>query len=216
MSDLLSQLYPDQSGPPDELELLTAISSKFSDSIAAKQATLDACGPALLQMARLIARTYENGGRLLTMGNGGSACDAAHVAVEFNHPVTVGRPALPAIHLGADLPMVTAVGNDVGFDQIFARQVISHGRRGDALIGISTSGNSTNLLAAFAVARRQGLTTLGLAGHDGGKMARSELDCCVVVPANSVHRIQEAHLTCYHILWDLTHTLLADSRGNTP
>lgn len=216
MSDPLSLLYPEADGPPSDAELLVSIQTKFEDSIAAKRATLEACGPTLLRMAQLLAKTFTAGGRLLTMGNGGSACDAAHVAVEFNHPITVGRPALPAIHLGADLPMLTAVGNDVGFEQIFARQVISHGRKGDALIGISTSGNSKNLLAAFAVARRQGLTTLGLAGNDGGRMARSEdVQCCAVVPSTSVHRIQESHLASYHILWDLVHTLLADARGVT-
>ena len=124
-------------------------------------------------MAHAIADVYRRDGRLLCMGNGGSSCDAAHVAVEFLHPVTAGRPALCAVNLVADTAMLTAVGNDVGIGHIFVRQVIAQARRGDALIGISTSGNSENLLAGFAAAKRQGAVTLGLAGGDGGRMKAS-------------------------------------------
>jgi len=110
--------------------------------------------------------------------------------------------------------MMTAVGNDVGFNHIFVRQVIAQARPGDGLIGLSTSGNSENLLAAFAKAKEMGVVTIGLTGYDGGKMAHSaELDHCLVVQSESIHRIQETHLAIYHILWDLTHTLLADDRG---
>ena len=148
------------------------------------------------------------------MGNGGSSCDASHVAVEFVHPVTAGRPALAAINLVADLAMISAVGNDVGFEQVFARQIIAQGRPGDGLIGISTSGNSANLLAAFARAKELGLVTIGLAGGDGGKMKSSGLvDCLLVVPSTSIHRVQECHVATYHIIWDLVHTILADDRG---
>src|SRR5258707_1331102 len=112
-------------------------------------------------------------GRLFAMGNGGSSCDAAHIAVEFLHPVTTGRPALTAINLVADTAMMTAVGNDVGFGLIFVRQLVAQARSGDALIGVSTSGNSENLLAAFAKAQEMGLLTIGLSGHDGGRMAAS-------------------------------------------
>jgi D-sedoheptulose 7-phosphate isomerase len=158
---------------------------------------------------------WRSGGKLFAMGNGGSSCDASHIAVEFLHPITAGRPALPAVDLGADLAMITAVGNDVGFDQIFARQLIAQARAGDGLIGFSTSGNSENLLAAFAVARRQGLVTFGFAGGDGGRMkSAGVVDHCLVVETNSVHRVQECHVAAYHILWDLVHTLLADARGS--
>jgi D-sedoheptulose 7-phosphate isomerase len=106
------------------------------------------------------------------------------------------------------------VGNDIGFGHIFLRQLIALARRGDGVVGFSTSGNSENLLAAFAKAKELGLVTIGLAGHDGGKMARSvDLDHCLVAPGDSIHRIQETHLTIYHILWDLVHTLLAEDRG---
>ncbi len=110
--------------------------------------------------------------------------------------------------------MMTAVGNDVGFSHIFVRQVIAQARPGDGLIGVSTSGNSENLLAAFAKAREMGLVTIGLSGNAGGKMlTHAALDHCLVVHSDSIHRIQECHVAIYHILWDLTHTLLADDRG---
>lgn len=148
------------------------------------------------------------------MGNGGSSCDAAHIAVEFNHPVTAGRPALAAVNLTADLAMISAVGNDVGFEHVFVRQVIAQARPGDGLIGVSTSGNSPNLIAAFAKAKELGLVTIGLAGGDGGLMRRAgTVDHCLVVPSSSIHRIQECHVAAYHILRDLVHTPLASDRG---
>jgi D-sedoheptulose 7-phosphate isomerase len=111
--------------------------------------------------------------------------------------------------------MMSAIGNDVGFDQIFARQVIAQARAGDGLIGFSTSGNSPNLMAAYGVAKERGIVTLGLAGGDGGKMKSSQLvDHCLVVETGSVHRTQECHVAAYHILWDIVHTLLADDRGS--
>ena len=111
--------------------------------------------------------------------------------------------------------MISAVGNDVGFEHVFVRQVIAQARPGDGLIGVSTSGNSPNLLAAFAKAKEIGLTTIGLCGGDGGAMkAAGAVDHCLVVPSGSIHRIQECHVAAYHILWDLVHTLLADDRGS--
>ena len=160
-------------------------------------------------------RCLSRGGRLFSMGNGGSSCDASHIAVEFVHPITAGRPALAAINLVADIAMISAVGNDVGFDQVFVRQIIAQAKAGDGLIGISTSGNSANLISAFAKAKEMGLATIGLAGGDGGKMkASGVVDHCLVVPTTSIHRIQECHVAAYHILWDLVHTLLADDRGS--
>jgi D-sedoheptulose 7-phosphate isomerase len=148
------------------------------------------------------------------MGNGGSSCDAAHIAVEFLHPVTTGRPALAAVNLDADVAMLTAVANDVGFGHVFVRQLIALARAGDALIGVSTSGNSQNLLAAFAQAKAIGLATIGLSGMQGGAMAHSpDVDHCLVVETDSIHRVQETHVVIYHILWDLVHTLLAHQRA---
>ena len=171
-------------------------------------------GQTVVDAAKTVADVYRGGGRLFTMGNGGSSCDAAHVAVEFLHPITAGRPALTAIDLTCDRTMMTAVGNDVGFDHIFARQIIAQGRPGDGLIGISTSGNSANLIKAFLKAKEMGMKTIGLAGNTGGEMAAIGLDHCLIVETDSIHRIQECHVAIYHILWDLVHTLLADERGN--
>jgi D-sedoheptulose 7-phosphate isomerase len=169
---------------------------------------------AIADIAAMIADVYRGNGRLFSMGNGGSSCDAAHIAVEFLHPITAGRPALTAIDLTCDRTMMTAVGNDVGFDHIFVRQIIAQGRRGDGLIGISTSGNSANLVKAFLWAKKMGLKTIGLSGNTGGEMAQIGLDHCLTVETDSIHRIQECHVAIYHVLWDLVHTLLADDRGN--
>jgi D-sedoheptulose 7-phosphate isomerase len=128
------------------------------------------------------------------------------------HPVIVGRKALPAICLNNDTAMVTAVANDVGFADVVTRQIIALGQEGDMLLAISTSGNSENLLRAFATARRMKLITIGFAGNDGGKMAEMQaagrLDYCLTVPTASIHRIQESHVTLYHVLWDLVHSFL--------
>ena len=158
-----------------------------------------------------LAKAFHRGRKLLVCGNGGSATDAQHIAVEFMHPITVGRKALPAVCLTNDMAMMTAVANDVGFEDVFSRQIIALGSEGDALIGISTSGNSENLMQAFATARRMKLVTIGLAGADGGKMASQSdglLDYCLTVPTSSIHRIQETHVTLYHIIWDMVHTFL--------
>lgn len=215
----LRELYPFLHGGRQDAgalrqALLQSVRHKAGDSVAVKQRFFDAEGPAVVAVAEAIAGVYRRNGRMFSMGNGGSSCDASHFAVEFLHPVTAGRPALTAVNLASDMAMITAVGNDVGFGHVFLRQLIALGRRGDGLIGFSTSGSSENLLAAFAKAKELGVVTIGLAGHDGGKMARSpDLDHCLVVSSDSIHRIQETHLAIYHILWDLVHTLLAEDRG---
>lgn len=220
--DPLRELYPFLHGERQDRDrlneaLLESVRQKAAHSVEIKHRFFADNAQAVVDVARAIAEVYRRGGRMLSMGNGGSSCDAAHFAVEFLHPITAGRPALTAINLVADEAMITAVGNDVGFDHVFVRQVIAHGRRGDGLIGFSTSGNSRNLLSAYAKAREMGLTTIGLAGGDGGEMARSpHLDHCLVVATDSIHRTQETHVALYHILWDLVHTLLADERGALP
>jgi D-sedoheptulose 7-phosphate isomerase len=216
----LQGLYPFLHGvaqAPEKLDasLSRSIDDKARDSRDANAAFFAAAAPVLVSAAKSLATVYRGGGRLFSMGNGGSSCDASHIAVEFVHPVTAGRPALAAINLAADIAMISAVGNDVGFEHIFARQVIAHGKAGDGLVGFSTSGNSANLIAAFVKAKAVGLVTIGFAGGDGGRMKTSaSLDHCLVVPSTSIHRIQECHVAAYHILWDLVHTLLADDRGS--
>jgi D-sedoheptulose 7-phosphate isomerase len=215
----LHSLYPFLHGSQQDAAklraaLLDSVRQKARHSVEVKQAFFAENGPAVIAVAEAIAGVYRGKGRLFSMGNGGSSCDAAHFAVEFLHPVTAGRPALTALNLAADMAMITAVGNNVGFGHIFVRQVIAQVGRGDGLVGFSTSGNSENILAAFAKAKELGAVTVGFSGADGGKMARSpDLNHCLVVPSDSIHRIQKTHMAIYHILWDFVHTLLAEDRG---
>lgn len=215
----LDKLYPflhhgRQDAASLEAALRHSVAVKAQESREASTRFFRQQGDRLVAAATALADMWRAGGRLFAMGNGGSSCDAAHITVEFLHPITAGRPALPVVNLGADLAMISAVGNDVGFDQIFARQLIAQSHAGDGLIGFSTSGNSANLMAAFAVAKKRDLTTFGFAGGDGGRMSSAGVvDHCLVVETSSVHRVQECHIAGYHILWDLVHTLLADARG---
>jgi D-sedoheptulose 7-phosphate isomerase len=216
----LQALYPFLHGQAQEPAKLAAvlaqsIADKARESRETNERFFAASAPALLSAAKAIAGVYRGGGRLFAMGNGGSSCDAAHIAVEFSHPVTAGRPALAAINLSADAALLTALGNDLGIEHVFARQILAQGRAGDGLIGVSTSGNSANLIAGFLKAREMGLVTIGLAGGDGGRMAScGAVDHCLAVPSLSIHRVQECHVAAYHILWDLVHSLLADDRGS--
>jgi D-sedoheptulose 7-phosphate isomerase len=219
--EVLEGLYPFLHGErqePAKLDpvLLHSIQEKARESRETNARFFDEQASILVAAAKAVANVYRNGGRLFSMGNGGSSCDAAHVAVEFAHPITTGRPALPAISLVADLAMISAIANDIGFEHVFVRQLIAQGRIGDGLIGFSTSGNSSNLINAFAKAKEMGITTIGLAGGGGGKMKTSGMvDHCMAVQTTSIHRIQECHVVAYHILWDLVHTLLADARHPT-
>lgn len=217
--DQLQSLYPflhgiEKNAEADHVALLESVRQKAAHSVDAKQRFFADNSEALIAAAQAIADVYRANGRLFSMGNGGSSCDAAHFAVEFQHPVTAGRPSLPAMNLCVDTAMLTAVANDVGISHVFVRQLGAHARRGDGVMGFSTSGNSDNLLAAYRKAKDMGLVTLGLAGGNGGEMKASGMvDHCLVVDTDSIHRVQEVHVACYHILWDLVHTLLADRRG---
>jgi len=214
----LETLYPFLHGGAKDPEreqqaLLESVQKKATASLATKQAFYGDNAESMIDAARAIAGVYRQDGRMFCMGNGGSSCDASHFAVEFQHPVTAGRPALPAVNLVTDFAVTSAVSNDVGVEHVFARQLEAHARSGDGLIGFSTSGNSANLMAAYRRAKALELVTFGLAGGNGGTMLSSGLvDYCLVVRSDSIHRVQEVHVSIYHILWDLTHTLLADSR----
>jgi D-sedoheptulose 7-phosphate isomerase len=160
--------------------------------------------PALAACAERMASAFDAGARLFTFGNGGSACDAEHLALEFLHPVIEKRPALPAIALTASQPLLTAIGNDQDFALVFAQQLRTLARAGDIAIGISTSGKAANVVRGLAAARELGLLTVGVTGRDGGKL-REVCEHCFTVPSFSIHRIQEAHGTLIHLLWDLVH-----------
>jgi D-sedoheptulose 7-phosphate isomerase len=219
IDDFSRSFYPflhDEQKRPEDLtrELTFSLMEKVRESVTVKTEFFEANKETVIAASLLLARAFQRGHKLLVCGNGGSATDAQHVAVEFMHPITVGRKALPAICLANDMAMVTAVANDVGFDDVFSRQIIALGSAGDVLLGISTSGNSENLLHAFATARRMKLGTIGFAGDDGGRMAAAAakeaglIDYCLTVPTSSIHRIQESHVALYHIMWDMVHTIL--------
>ncbi len=162
----------------------------------------------IARCAHEMAVRFAAGGRLFAFGNGGSATDAAQLANLFLHPGNRAGGAalpLPAFGLANDTSVITALSNDIGVDVVFARQLGAFGRSGDIAVGLSTSGNSANLLRAFDEASRRGMLTIGLAGYDGGKMAElSSIDYLFVAPSASIHRIQEAQTTIYQVLWELS------------
>jgi D-sedoheptulose 7-phosphate isomerase len=163
--------------------------------------------PAIEACANAMARRLDAGGRLFSFGNGGSACDAAHVAVEFQHPLIEKRRAFAALALGADVAGMSAIGNDDDFARVFADPLKLHGSGRDVALGFSTSGKSPNVLRAFQAAKELGCLTVALTGRDGGKLP-SVVDHAFVVPSYSTHRIQEVHVVLLHMLWDLVHIAL--------
>ena len=149
------------------------------------------------------ASAIRSGGRLLVLGNGGSATDAMDAAADMRHPPH-GWPARPALDLTEDSAILTAIANDIGTEAIFARQVIAHGREGDVLLAISTSGNSANVIEALAEARRRSITTIAMVGYDGGRVADEQLaDHVVVTRSEHIPRIQEAQASAWHVLREL-------------
>lgn len=181
---------------------------KCREVVEMRQRFIEEQEDALLATAAVMADRFRAGGRLLTFGCGGSATDALDAAYDFACPPLGGRP-LPALSLVADVAVITAVANDVGFDNVFLRQLISYGRPGDIALGISTSGNSAALLQGFRQARRQGMLTVGILGYDGGEAARSgAVDHALTIHSAYVPRIQEAQATVYHALRDLVEAIL--------
>jgi D-sedoheptulose 7-phosphate isomerase len=160
------------------------------------------CGRQIVEAALLISDCLAVGGKLLLFGNGGSAADAQHLAAEFVGRFVVERPGLAAIALTTDSSILTAVANDYGFERVFARQIEALAQPGDVAIGISTSGNSANVLAAMKQAANQNLKTIGLSGKDGGLLARTS-DVSVTVPTANTARIQECHIAIGHIWCEL-------------
>lgn len=163
---------------------------------------------AVERAAKMLARAFAAGGKLLIFGNGGSSCDAQHIAGEFiNRFLHQNRPALPALALSTDGGVLTCIANDTGFERVFARQVEALGAPGDICLAITTSGNSPNVIAAIEQARAKGLQVIGLLGRDGGRVAPL-CDLALVVPSTDTQRIQETHNLIGHILCELVESEL--------
>jgi D-sedoheptulose 7-phosphate isomerase len=180
----------------------TIVLTAFADSARVKQQFAHEHADRIVQVATLIADAFRKGNKVLLFGNGGSSTDAAHIAAEFVGRYQRERMPLPAIALATDIAAITCIANDYGFEELFARQVRAHGRPGDIAIGISTSGNSPNVLKGVAAARDCGLTTIAWTGANGGKLA-GLVDYPFIVPSTVTSRIQESHITLGHVLCEL-------------
>jgi D-sedoheptulose 7-phosphate isomerase len=204
----IESLYPFlYSGTTDVFVVLEQVRqstvAKADEILALRRTVLAADGRRLMTCARAMAARFAAGGRLLAFGNGGSATDAQQLVTTFLAPGGADVP-LPALGLASDPSVLTALSNDVGVGVVFARQIAAFGTKHDIAVGLSTSGNSENLLSAFDEASRRGMLTIGIAGYTGGKMAELDsIDYLFVAPSASVHRIQEAQTTMYNVLWEL-------------
>jgi D-sedoheptulose 7-phosphate isomerase len=204
-----SFLYPFLAAEAPDVDAVVAdvaasVRMKSAEVVALREQTLADGAEALAAAAQALRERFGAGGRLLVLGNGGSATDAMDVAADFRHPPGGAWPPRPVLDLTEDAAILTALANDIGFENVFARQVIAHGRPGDALLAISTSGGSGNVLAALAEARRRGMATIALVGYDGGEIASGGLaDHVVITRSQHIPRIQEAQASAYHVLREL-------------
>jgi len=183
----------------------------FEDSIAAKRSFLDKNLDALVKVVELIAQTFSNGQKLLIFGNGGSAADAQHIAAEFVNRFRIERPPLPALALTTDTSAITSIANDYDYKEIFAKQVRALGKEGDLALAISTSGNAANVLAAVEACKQLKITTVGLTGGSGGKLAKATDYLLCVSDSNSTARIQETHILAAHVICELVDRTLFPS-----
>src|SRR5262252_4266669 len=209
MEGLYPFLYSDAS------DLADLMAEVRASTLAKTKEIAELRGIVAAREASRLANCAEDMAAQFAAGNGGSATDAQELATLFLSPGG-DAAALPAFGLANDTSVVTALCNDVGVDVVFARQLAAFGRREDIAVGLSTSGNSENLIRAFAEASRHGMLTVGLAGYEGGAMAEADtIDYLFVAPSTSVHRIQEAQTTIYHVLWELTLAAFAPRRPAT-
>lgn len=192
--------------PAGPAQLSEIILRQCREAVITKEQFFSENRDRIVECATSMAQAFDAGARLYAMGNGGSACDALHVSVEFMHPILQKRPALPAITLAADPAILSAIGNDQDFSMAFLQQLRMLGRAGDIALGISTSGKSSNVNRALKAAKEMGLLCIGFTGKDGGRMPEL-CDYCFVVPSFSIPRIQETHETLLHVLWDLVHVI---------
>lgn len=202
-------LYPfidAQGDDPSSLlvDLAASAQAKAAQSAALRRSTLESSVELVAKAAAEIAARFAAGGRLFAFGNGGSSTDATTLATLFARPPT-GKP-LPAWSLTADQAILTALGNDVGFELVFARQLIARGDSRDIAVAMSTSGSSADLTVALREARKRGMYTVGFAGYDGGTFATSpDVDACFIIHSQSVHRIQESQALLGYQLWSAVH-----------
>jgi D-sedoheptulose 7-phosphate isomerase len=182
---------------------------KVRESVDVKQQFFERNAEPIAEMCEAMAQRFRQGKKLFVMGNGGSACDALHIAVEFKHPIIEKRRALPAEALMADIATVSAISNDLDFSRVFVNQLRLSAQPGDMALAISTSGKSPNLIYALEAARERGLMTIAFSGKDGGRL-EGLADYCFTVPAFSIHRIQEVHATLVHVMWDMIHVALGE------
>ena len=182
---------------------------KCRESVEVKQNFFDRYADQIAELSQKMARRFQDGGHLWVMGNGGSACDAEHIAVEFVHPIIEKRRALPATDLVSQIAILTAISNDKDYARVFVDQLDLWGRPGDMVVAISTSGNSPNLIYALEAVRSKNMLTIAFSGRDGGRLS-DVAEYCFTVPSYSTHRIQESHVTLLHILWDLIHVAMGE------
>ncbi len=178
------------------------IQKRFKESAEVKSRFLKENLSKLLEVVKLISRTFEAGNKVFFFGNGGSAADAQHFAAEFVNRYIMDRPPLPAIALTTDTSVLTSISNDFAFSEIFSRQLKALGKEGDVAVGISTSGTSSNVMKAFEVAREMGMKTVALTGNDGGTVAKIA-DLALIVSSSSTPRIQETHILIGHLLCEM-------------
>ena len=190
-------------------EFRAAVLRKCHESADMKERFFAANADILEDVCRRFASALSDGHQLFVMGNGGSSCDALHVAVEFVHPIIEKRRSFPARALSTDTALLTAIANDSDFSQTFAEQLRLFGRPGDIALGISTSGMSSNVNYGLQAARELGMLTVAFSGKDGGR-SKDVAEYCLTVPSFSIHRIQEVHTTLLHILWDMVHVALGE------
>jgi D-sedoheptulose 7-phosphate isomerase len=186
-----------------------AILRKVAESVDVKRLFFEQNAAKIAELCEAMGQRFTQGRKLFVMGNGGSACDALHVAVEFKHPIIEKRRALPAEALMIDVATVSAISNDLDFSRVFVNQLRLLAQPGDMALAISTSGKSPNLIYALEAARDRGLMTIAFSGKDGGRFP-DIAQYCFTVPSFSIHRIQEVHATLIHVLWDLIHVSIGE------
>ncbi|HBH60703.1 MAG TPA: phosphoheptose isomerase [Nitrospiraceae bacterium] len=186
------------------------IKKAFKDSVTVKQQFIDSHVDTIIEVAKLLADTFSRGNKLLLFGNGGSACDASHIAAEFVNRFKKERPAFPAMALNTDMAVLTSIANDYDYSEIFSRQMKAFAQENDVVIAISTSGSSPNVIKAVNVARKKKLTTIAFTGAKGDNLA-SKCDYVFAVPSNDTPRVQETHITLAHVLCQMVEEILFEA-----